>query len=99
MSQKEAISVKIMDRDYNFSCEPDERRQLLDAAHYLDEQMREVRDAGGLPGIEKIAVMAALNIANNYLQIRQSEELFSVDVAARVRNLKEKLEQNLNCHA
>ena len=60
--------------------------------------MRQVRDAGGLPGLEKVAVMAALNIANDFLQLRRSEELFSGDVAARVRDLKEKLEQNMNCN-
>ena len=96
MTDKEAISVKILDRDYTFTCEPDERRQLQDAADYLDEQMRQVRDAGGLPGLEKVAVMAALNIANDYLQVRQSEERFSVDVASRIKDLKEKLEQNMN---
>ena len=96
MTDKEAISVRILDRDYTFSCEPDERRQLKDAADYLDQQMRQVRDAGGLPGLEKVAVMAALNIASDFLQIRQSEKRFSVDVASRVKGLKEKLEQNLD---
>ena len=67
MVEKEAISVKILDREYTFSCEPNERRQLQDAADYLDQQMRQVRDAGGLPGLEKVAVMAALNITNDFL--------------------------------
>lgn len=96
MSEKEAIAVKILDREYTFSCEPGERRRLQDAADYLDEQMRQVRDAGGLPGLEKVAVMTALNIANDFLQIRQSEERFSVDVASRIKGLKEKLEQNMD---
>ena len=96
MSQKEAISVKILDREYTFSCEPGERRSLQDAADYLDEQMRQVRETGGLPGLEKVAVMAALNIASDYLRVRQSEERFSVDVASRVKDLKEKLEQNVD---
>jgi cell division protein ZapA len=95
MSEQEAISVKILDREYTFSCEPKERRQLQDAAEYLDQQMREVRDAGGLPGLEKVAVMTALNIANDFLQISQSEKRFSVDVASRVKGLKEKLEQSM----
>ena len=95
MSDKEAISVKILDRQYTFSCEPGERRQLQDAADYLDGQMRQVRDSGGLPGLEKVAVMAALNIANDFLQIRQSEERFSEDVATRVKDLKKKLERDM----
>lgn len=96
MVEKEAISVKILDREYTFSCEPDERRQLQDAADYLDQQMRQVHDAGGLPGLEKVAVMAALNITNDFLQVRKSEQLYSADVASRVRGLKEKLEKNLD---
>ena len=54
------------------------------------------RETGGLPGLEKVAVMAALNIASDYLRVRQSEERFSVDVASRVKDLKEKLEQNVD---
>lgn len=96
MSEKEAISVKILDREYTFSCEPGERRQLQDAADYLDQQMRQVRDTGGLPGLEKVAVMTALNITNDFLQVRQSEKLFSGDVASRVKSLKEKLAQSLD---
>lgn len=96
MSEKVAISVKILDREYTFSCEPGERRQLQDAADYLDQQMRQVRDTGGLPGLEKVAVMTALNITNDFLQVRQSEKLFSGDVASRVKSLKEKLAQSLD---
>ena len=53
------------------SCDPDEQHELLLAARYLDEKTREIRDGGRIIGTERIAVMAALNIAHELLQLKQ----------------------------
>ena len=92
MSQKEAVSVNILDREYRIACEPGERRQLLDAADYLDQQMRGMRDKGNLVGVEKVAVLAALNIANELLDARQREANISENVAGRIRSLRDRLD-------
>jgi len=61
------ISVRIMDREYVVACAYDERSALLDAAEFLNVRMREIRDSGKVVGLDRIAVMAALNLALEFL--------------------------------
>lgn len=93
MSGKEAVTVNILDREYRIACEPGERRQLLDAADLLDQQMRTVRDGGNIVGIEKVAVLAGLNFANDLLTARAREKELTDSVATRLKSLREKLDQ------
>ena len=65
------IKVQILGKEYPVSCPADEQHDLLVAARYLDEKMREIRDNGRIIGTERIAVMAALNIAHELLQQKQ----------------------------
>jgi cell division protein ZapA len=65
------VKVQILGKEYPVSCDPDEQHELLLAARYLDEKTREIRDGGRIIGTERIAVMAALNIAHELLQIKQ----------------------------
>ncbi|MDP2804899.1 MAG: cell division protein ZapA, partial [Gallionellaceae bacterium] len=62
-----ALDVKILDRDFRVACSDDEKPELLQAVAYLDKKMREISDAGKVVSIEKIAVMAALNITHEFL--------------------------------
>lgn len=55
------VTVNILDKDYQVACPPDQERALIDAARQLDKQMRSVRDSGKVIGLERIAVMVALN--------------------------------------
>ncbi len=59
----ETISVHILDKDYQVACPSDERDALSRAASELDRRMREIRQSGTVIGVERIAVMAALNLA------------------------------------
>jgi len=68
LSDKLSFKVNIMDRDFTVACEDGEQEQLLAAAAYLDRQMREIQRSGRVIGHERCAIMAALNIANQYLQ-------------------------------
>ncbi len=92
MSAKEAVTVNILDREYRIACEPGERRQLLDAADLLDQQMRSVRDGGNIVGVEKIAVLAGLNFANDLLLARAREQQVADDVSSRVKSLRDRLD-------
>ena len=65
------VKVQILGKEYPVSCEADEQHALLLAARYLDEKTREIRDGGRIIGTERIAVMAALNIAHELLQLKQ----------------------------
>jgi cell division protein ZapA len=82
-----AITVNILDRDYQIACKNDEKESLLAAAKYLDQKMREIRDRGNVIGIDRIAVMAALNIAHDFLQLKPLEEE-QRSIAGRISALK-----------
>lgn len=62
------VTVTILDRDYQVSCRPEEKAALLNSARYLNDKMREIKSAGSVIGLERIAVMAALNITHELLQ-------------------------------
>ena len=72
MSEKEPahVTVRILEKEYFVSCPQDERADLLDSAEYLNKKMREIRDSGKVVGADRIAVMAALNMANELLRLR-----------------------------
>lgn len=91
------VVVHLAGCDYRFSCLPGEREDLLEAAHYLDLKMREVRDQSAKPlTLEAVAVMAALNIGNDLLrQQRRSAEMDAL-VNAHARDLLQKIDVALN---
>ena len=94
MNRKEAVTVQLLDREYRIACEEEERQELLQAAMHLDKEMREVRASGHILGMDKIAVMAALNITHEYLRGGGS----GVDgtTAKRIGALRRKLEAALS---
>ena len=66
------LDVHLLGRDYKVACKEHERAELTDAVAFLDERMREIRGTGKTAGIDRIAVMAALNIANELLRERKA---------------------------
>ena len=66
------LDVHILGRDYKVACKEHERAELMDAVAFLDQRMREIRGAGKTAGVDRIAVMAALNIANELLRERKT---------------------------
>lgn len=91
----EPISVSILDRDYQFNCQPDERKALIEAAHFLSERMREVKASGRLMALERIAVMTALNLADELLRMKAAEETRRRQVDDRLRRLADEVEDAL----
>ena len=74
MSDQETISISIFDKSFKVSCPPDEVQALRDSAHYLDKKMREVKSARTIMGLDRVAVMAALNIAYELLTATKDRE-------------------------
>lgn len=68
-----SLDVAIMGREFRVACPEDERESLLKAVSYLDRKMREIRDTGKVIGLERIAIMAALNITHDFLNARPPE--------------------------
>ena len=91
----EPVTVRIVDREYRVMCTPDQRRTLMESALFLDQQMREIRDSGRISSMDKIAVMAALNLAEEVLKLRQQMHDRRDQVDARVRDLADRLDRAL----
>jgi cell division protein ZapA len=94
----EPVRVEILDREYQFACEPEERDALKAAATYLDERMRSVRDGGSLMALERIAVMTAMNLSDEILKMKQNEAHRQERVDSRIRMLADELDDALNSH-
>jgi cell division protein ZapA len=66
------LDIQILGREYKVACKEQERSELLEAVGFLDKRMREIRDGGKISGADRIAVMAALNLANELLRERRA---------------------------
>lgn len=90
------VSVRILEKEYQVACPVEERSALLDAAELLNAKMREIRDGGNVMGVDRIAVMAALNIANELLSLRNRESTAENGLSGKIRQLRERVEVALN---
>jgi cell division protein ZapA len=89
MSAVKTVDVIIMGREFTVSCTEEERQGLLDAVSYLDKKMHDIRDAGKVVGVERIAIMTALNLSHELLNTKTGD----VDIGDYKRRIN--LMQNL----
>ena len=94
------LDVSILGRDYKVACKESERAELMQAVSLLDERMREIRDTGKVAAVDRIAVMAALNLANELLRARAASkpanEAPTIDDARarrRIDNMRSAIDQ------
>ena len=73
MSNAKTIDVNIMGREFTVACSDEERAGLLEAVSYLDKKMHDIRDTGKLVGIDRIAIMAALNMSHELLHTKTGD--------------------------
>lgn len=94
---KIAVTVRIMGREYSVECPREEHEALVASAEYLNERMNAIRRRGKALGSERIAVMVALNVARELLQLRGEERVGGIDPRAveRVRQLKLDIDSTL----
>jgi len=97
MNQKsKTLDVTIMGRTYKVACSDEERNALLSAVAYLDRKMTEIKSAGRVASAERIAVMAALNIAHELLSSRNSASDFDIEgLRRRMAAMEATLDQAL----
>ena len=95
MSEIARVSVRILDKEYHVACPTDERTALLDSAELLNSKMREVRDSGKVVGLDRIAVIAALNMANELLIERGAVEGIDSTAQERIKACRERVEEAL----
>jgi cell division protein ZapA len=92
MSEIKGVDVNIMGRDFTVSCTDEERPGLINAVNFLDKKMRDIRDSGKVVGVERIAIMAALNLSHELLNSK-SGNLDVGDIKRRIIQMQDQIDK------
>ncbi|KPL50598.1 cell division ZapA family protein [Xanthomonas axonopodis] len=92
MSNNEPVSVRILDREYTVGVTADERESLTAAARLLDLRMREIRGSNRMAAVDRVAVLAALNLAHELQQLREQQALYDRELANTLDTLNRRLD-------
>lgn len=95
MTDSNGVNISIMGKNYLVACGEDEKQDLMRSAEYLNHKMSEIRDSGKIIGTDRIAVMAALNIAHELLNQDNSENVPQSAIGSRIMSLSNKIEEAL----
>lgn len=88
------MQISIMGREFRVACEPGEQQALLEAVDYLNRKMQEIKEQGRITGLDRIAIMAALNISHEFMTTRIGN--FDVsEIRRRMVNIEATLDQAL----
>ena len=90
------VSVRILDKEYQVACPANERTDLLDSAEILNTKMREIRDSGRIVGLDRIAVMAALNMANDLIHAQVRDQALDGDISDRLKHISDRVDSVLS---
>jgi cell division protein ZapA len=89
------LDVKILDRELRIACPEEERAELLDAVTYLDRKMREIHETGKIASVERIALMAALNITHELLGMKLGRGVDLADFTRRMNAMQAAIDEAL----
>ena len=89
------VTVRILEKEYHVACPAAEKPSLMASAELLNSKMREIRDSGKVVGLDRVAVMAALNLANELLKVQGQEDELKNIVGVRIRAMREHLDSAL----
>ena len=92
---RQGVSITLLDKEYVIGCSEDEKSELIASANYLNTKMIEQRDTGKVDGSEKIAVMAALNVTNEYLRMSSQSKSEKEDYRINISRTSEKITKAL----
>ena len=95
ITDAQPINISILDKDYKVACPVGEQSALLGSARFLDHKMREVRDSGNIMGSERIAVITALNMANDLLRTSTLDKDIGAELPPRLKDLETKVSRVL----
>jgi len=92
-SELSTLNVNILDKDFQVACPSGQQDDLLKAARQLDQRMRNIRDSGKVIGLERIAVMAGLNLSHEFLHTKDALE--TDDTQTLLKKIDRKLDKAL----
>lgn len=90
-----SVTVRILDKEYQVACPEEEKAALLESADLLNKRMKAIRDSGKVVGLDRMAVMVALNLAHELLQTRRSAESIDEEISGTARKLRERMDEML----
>lgn len=93
MSDENRVNVSILDKEYQVACQPDERHDLMRAAGELDSRMRAVRKGGSIVGLDRIAIMVALNLCH---ELQGNKPVDDTETQAFLERINDKLDTVLS---
>ena len=96
MSDATSLQITIMGRDFRVACPAEEQSGLLEAVDYLNQKMLDIRDAGKVIGLERIAIMAALNIAHEFLTTKIGDGFDIGDLKRRMNRMETVIDQAIS---
>jgi len=94
VSKPEALTIKIMDKEYRVACPPEEKDNLLASAELLNSKLKEIKQQGSVIGTERIAIMAALNLSHDILR-QQSLSEENADLNQRITALSDRITDSI----
>ena len=92
-AEPKGLQVNVMGREFRVACPESEQKGLLEAVDYLNKKMNEIRDAGKIVGLERIAIMAALNIAHELLSTKVGGGFDIAEIKRRMAHMETVLDQ------
>ncbi len=95
MSHPKPVTLKLLNKDFQVSCPLGLEEQLHEAAAYLDQKMKDIRHNGRVIGLERIAIMAALNLSHELLVYRRQKEEYIQTVTEQIDRLQNKIDEAL----
>ncbi len=96
MSDTKSLQITIMGRDFRVACAEHEQAGLLQAVDYLNKKMLEIRDSGKVIGLERIAIMAALNIAHEFLSVKVGGGFDMAELKRRMTSMETAIDQAMS---
>lgn len=95
-AEPKGLQINIMGRDFRVACPEEDQEGLLEAVEYLNKKMQEIKDAGKVIGLERIAIMAALNIAHEFLSTKVGGGFDIADIKRRMAGMETVLDEAMS---
>lgn len=95
-AEPKGLQINIMGREFRVACPEEEQKGLLEAVDYLNQKMHEIKDHGKVIGLERIAIMAALNITHEFLSTKVGGGFDIAEIKRRMASMETLLDQAIS---
>lgn len=90
------IAVKVLDRTYKIKCRPEQAQELQESARYLDEQMKKIMQSSNINSVDRVAIVAALNICHELMLMKKQKNDVIESMHKRIADLHQRIQNFLS---